>query len=518
MAHQSDTGYASRIRTSLAVTVTVFAISLSYWGIFTRQQSQADTIGTKTINFDDRAAGEIGGSTYPDISITSNGQPRAALYPINNPSCPGFRYPSSPNALYIPQDTAGGNSILKIAFADGQVSDTVSLQIVHYTTTVNIKAEALDSTGAVIDAKMTNPPGGSGCANTPFTFSAGAGTGIAAIRIAAVQPEASSAWGIDDFSYGALHVPISNFDFSLSTASGPAPLTITATYTGTQANGLQLNWDFGDGQTMQNGPTTVTHTYTSTGTYIVKLTSGSFSAQKTVTVATTTPPPPTPLSFSVTPAAGVAPLIVTGTGPTPLANRTITWSWGDSSTPEQQTKNSLSHTYTTPGSYAITVTQVDTVAGQLPTTQSAQKTIIVSAATVSTSTTTGPGPTFTYTIDPTSGTAPLTIKATVTGTGAAATTPLWDFGDGSTATGTAISHTYQSAGTYTATVRIGSQVGTQQVLVRAVSSSSSSSPTATTTTTKKLTQTGVSLSLTLLIAFVISGALSYLIIRRPFHS
>lgn len=529
---RSDSSVGERIRIALGVSVAVFAISLSYWGIYVGQQSEAATQEMTTINFDDKPSGQISGTTYPDLDIRSNGQPRAELLPIDNPNCPGFRYPSSPNALYIPKDTAGGNSILNIAFAGNKVSDTVSLQLVHFSTTVNIKVEALDSSGAVIDTKITNPPGGNGCANTPFTFSAGTSTGIASLRIAAVQPEASSAWGVDDLSFSTLHQPIINFNFSATPLTGTAPLTITATYTG-QGSATPLNWDFGDGQVVQNGSATVQHTYQAAGTYAIKLTSNALTATKSITVTTATPLPPTLLfstSKSVYTAGEQVAFSLTNQGPgsvelpgsapysirsqdgltsfSPISSQAIItlaaganqgWTWD-----QKLTTGAAAPV----GTYTVTVRYLESGVEKTKATTftiAPTPTAAVPAPTI---------PTFTFAFTPTSGSAPLTVQGTISGEGTVS--PTWDFGDGTTLTGTSVSHTYTAAGTYTATVRVGTQVGTQTITVSPAPVVATPTPTVTTPT--KLVQTGPTLSATLLIAFLISALLSYFIIRRPFHS
>jgi PKD repeat protein len=615
MAHQStDSGFGQRVRAALAVTVAVFALSLSYWGVLVRQESQASATNT-VINFDDKT-GQISGTAYPNVIFMSNNQSSAAILPINNPSCQGFTYPSGAGALYV-SPNPGGNSPMDISFTDNQITDNFYFVVTHWTLAGTITAEAFDASGAIVDTK-TVPAVANACVNDPVYFPST--KGIAHVRIKG-DPTGDGSWGIDNFSYSDLRSPITNFGFSVTPLTGNAPLTVSVTYTGQGSPTPPLNWDFGDGQVVENGPTTLTHTYQTVGTYPIKLTSGTLIAQNTVVVSAAIPLP-TPLSFTVTPMSGIAPLTVTGSSPTSPIDITRLWNWGDSSTPIQQVHSiggtttnwqDLSHIYTTPGTYIITVTQVENAGTASPITQTAQKTIVVAAnttndATLTTSksvydvgeqvqftltnvgsntltlantapfnitsgTTTifspiggqvitqlipsknqswtwdqknttstqvaegvysvtvsytngteaktksatftiakqATSPTFTYKIDPTSGTAPLTVKATVTGTGSDATAPLWDFGDGTTATGVSASHTYAAAGTYTVTIRIGSQVGTQQVIVSKAIVNASPAPI-------KLAQTGTSLSIVLLISLIISGVLSYLIIRRPFHS
>lgn len=519
MAQTDNLG--ERIRIALGVSIAVFAVSLSYWGIFASQQSEADVASTTTINFD-AGTGQIAGDAYPDLRITSSGDPTAFQYGANNPNCPGYSHPSPPYALYNAHP--GGNSPLVLAFTNGRVSDQVSLTVAHFSTAGTITIQALDTSGAVVDTKTVQPQANS-CLNSPVSLTPGSSSGIAQVRIAGT-PESTGFWGIDDFRYAALHDPITNFSFSATPATGPAPLAVTATYTG-QGSPTSLNWDFGDGQRLDNAAATVQHTYQAAGTYTITLTSGSLSATKTVTVTTATPLLPT-LSFATSKSVyapgeevsftltnqGPGPVTLANSAPYSISNQagsvvvsplaaqvTSTlaaganqrWQWNQQLTAGGQAAS---------GTYTVTVTYSD-AAGQH--TKAATFTIAAAATT---------SPTFTYTFTPTAGSAPLTVQAAVTGAGSETLSPLWDFGDGATATGRTASHTYTTPGTYTATVRIGTQVGSQQITV----AQAASTVPASTAPTTRLVRTGPSLSVTLLIAFLVSALLSYFIIRRPFHS
>lgn len=527
MARTDNLG--ERIRIALGVSVAVFAVSLSYWGIFASQQSEADTAGSTTINFDDRNAGTISGSAYPNLLILSSGDPTAFLYQPNNPNCQGYTHPSPPNALYNAHP--GGNSPLTLEFTNGQVSDQVSLTVAHFATAGTLTIQALDASGAVVDTETVQPQANT-CLNSPVTLTAGSSTGIAQVKIAGT-PDSTGFWGIDTYQYSALRQPITNFGFAVTPSTGTAPLAVTATYTG-QGSPSSLSWDFGDGQIVQNGSATVQHTYQAAGTYTIRLVSGSLQATRAVTVTTATPLPPT-LSLTTsksiyTPGEQVS-FTLRNIGPgeatlpssapytirsqsgsvtispiaaqalTPLsAGNTTSWQWNQQQTNGGQVPD---------GIYTVTVSYNDS-AGQH--TKSASFTIASSTAATS--------PTFTFAFSPTAGSAPLTVRGTVTGAGSEALSPIWDFGDGATATGLSVSHLYSTAGTYNATVRIGTQVGTQQITVSTAPASATATPTtaASNIPTSRLVQTGLSLSAVLLISFLVSALCSYFIIRRPFHS
>ncbi|MBN1446922.1 MAG: PKD domain-containing protein, partial [Bacteroidetes bacterium] len=169
----------------------------------------------------------------------------------------------------------------------------------------------------------------------------------------------------------------------------------------------------------------------------------SYDPSLPVNFSSNTPPV---ASFTATPDNGLAPLLVAFDGSTSNdpdgTISTYEWDFGDGNT---ATGVTASHSYPYVGTYTATLTVTDdknaTGTTSLP--------IIV--------TTTPPLASFTAT--PTSGDAPLTVYFD----GSASSDPDagggimsydWDFGDGNTGSGATISHTYQLAGTYTATLTV----------------------------------------------------------------
>jgi|GEM_PF-1686526 len=169
----------------------------------------------------------------------------------------------------------------------------------------------------------------------------------------------------------------------------------------------------------------------------------SYDPSQPVNFVTNTPPV---ASFTATPDNGLAPLLVAFDGSASNdPDGTITtyeWDFGDGST---ATGVTASHSYPYVGTYTATLTVTDdknaTGTTSLP--------IIV---------TTKP-PLASFTATPTSGDAPLTVYFD----GSASSDPDagggiisydWDFGDGNSGSGAMISHTYQLAGTYTATLTV----------------------------------------------------------------
>jgi PKD repeat protein len=113
-------------------------------------------------------------------------------------------------------------------------------------------------------------------------------------------------------------------------------------------------WNFGDGGTsnLQNP----SHTYSTPGTYTVSLTvtnsNGSDTETKTGYITAQTPVPPS-ANFTGTPTSGSAPLNVNFTDTSTGGPTTWAWNFGDGGTSNLQNP---SHTYSTPGTYTVSLT------------------------------------------------------------------------------------------------------------------------------------------------------------------
>ncbi len=154
----------------------------------------------------------------------------------------------------------------------------------------------------------------------------------------------------------------------------------------------------------------------------------------------------TPLSAiaSGSPSTGNAPLTVnfTGSASGGKAPYSYSWNFGDGSA--TSTAQNPSHVYNTAGTYTATLTVTD-----------ASSPVKTATATVTTTVNAVGNPlAATASANPTSGQVPLTVAFTGTATGG--TPPYsysWNFGDGSaTSTAQNPSHTYNNAGTFTATL------------------------------------------------------------------
>ncbi len=198
-------------------------------------------------------------------------------------------------------------------------------------------------------------------------------------------------------------------------------------------------YNFGDGVTStQQNPS---HQYTTPGIYTVTLEAGNKSGVDTtmytdvVTVYG--------VNFTAAPTSGTAPLKVQFNNQAPGAT-SFQWSFGDGGT---STAASPSYTYTTAGTYAVTLTVVNP-GGSLTTTKTGFITVKNPGAPIANMTAT-----------PTSGKPALAVQFKSTSTGTISSYS-WNFGDSTTSTSQNPSHTYSNVGSYTATLTVTGPGGT----------------------------------------------------------
>ena len=217
-------------------------------------------------------------------------------------------------------------------------------------------------------------------------------------------------------------------------------------FAGTGATIDAWTWDFGDEQTASGED--VSHTYTEAGTFNVRLTvemtdgSRAFAEQE-IDIApilpdTYEPLPPLPplpaapdINFNAEPIAGEAPLDVFFYSDTSAGGEPEIWAWdfGDGGTSALENP---SHTYTTPGTYTVSLTVTNAAGSDTET-----KVDVIHAQSL---------PVAAFSATPLGGTTPLEVTFTNTSTNA--TSYSWDFGDGNTSTTASPVHTYIAAGTY----------------------------------------------------------------------
>ena len=146
--------------------------------------------------------------------------------------------------------------------------------------------------------------------------------------------------------------------FEASPRSGSIPLEVT--FTDTSAGGpTSWAWDFGDGATSTVSNTT--HIYDDVGSYTVILTAtnqyGSHTRTKDDYITVTEPQPPE-AHFSASPTSGLAPLSDTFTDQSSNDPTSWDWAFGDGGTSTDQHPE---HTYTTAGTFTVTLTATNDV-------------------------------------------------------------------------------------------------------------------------------------------------------------
>jgi len=213
-------------------------------------------------------------------------------------------------------------------------------------------------------------------------------------------------------------------------------------------------WSFGDGSTSSG--VSVGHTYELPGTYIATLTvydtAGNSSHTSTTLSASQAPLPPEPPSaiISSSTALGDAPLLVRFDGSSSTAHLgqiiSYAWDFGDGSTAEGAT---AAHTYAEPGNYQAVLTVND----ETGLSAEAATPVIVNAPPPPVN----EPPLAVITVSEPQGKAPLSITFSAADSSdpdGSIAAYLWDFGDGSSASGVTVEHSYTEAADYTVTLQV----------------------------------------------------------------
>lgn len=147
-------------------------------------------------------------------------------------------------------------------------------------------------------------------------------------------------------------------------------------------------------------------------------------------------------AFTATPASGMEPLLVmfdasaSHDSDGQIVSSSYNWNFGDNTTGSGVT---VGHTYTAAGSFTVTLTVTDNAGATGTTSQVISVTSNVAPVAV-------------ISVDRSTGAAPLVITANANASSDADGTIVsiaWAFGDGGTATGAVVTHTYAVDGTYT---------------------------------------------------------------------
>ena len=240
--------------------------------------------------------------------------------------------------------------------------------------------------------------------------------------------------------------------------SGTTPLTVAFDASSSTGEIASYLWDFGDGSTATGS--SVSHVYAASGAFTARLTvtgaTGQTSAASTTITATAPvvaalPAPPTAVISSSSTAAGPAPLTVrfSASDSTAAPNASISsyaWAFGDGATASAA---STAHTFTSAGTYTTVLTVADNN-GQISTTSTP---VVVTTPAVAANT----PPTAVANASATSGAAPLAVAfdgSASTDADGSISSYLWNFGDGSSATGKTATHTYLNNAAFTATLQV----------------------------------------------------------------
>jgi len=234
--------------------------------------------------------------------------------------------------------------------------------------------------------------------------------------------------------------------FTSDKTSGILPLTVGFEDT-SSGDPDAWAWQFGDGNTstLQNP----SHTYYTAGAYKVTLKvtnddgSDTISKSAYIDVGTTEADPNADFSTDVT--SGDAPLKVQFTDESSGYPSKWKWTFGDGST---STEQNPSHEYDDQGKFTVTlkVTNgegIDTV----------EETDYI---------TVGGKPVAAFVASATSGTAPLAVTFTDKSTNDPSGW-YWTFGDGTTSSSQNPSHTYTTSGTYTVTLKVTNDIGSNTI-------------------------------------------------------
>ncbi|SEO66465.1 PKD repeat-containing protein [Halorientalis persicus] len=244
-------------------------------------------------------------------------------------------------------------------------------------------------------------------------------------------------------------------------------------------------WDFGDGTTATGQQ--ATHTYDEPGAYTARLTvtdDNGTTAIDSVTVVVEGNDPPMPsLTASSTTVEPEQSITFDGAGSSDPDGSIISYEWdfGDGTT---ATGQQVTHAYADSGSYAATLTVTDddgaTASNSVSITVQGDDSLIASAAGSPGEVMTGDTVTF-------DGSDSSASNGTIT-------SYEWDFGDGTTATGQQVTHTYDTAGEYTATLTVTDDDGDTATDTVTTTVTNNTSPTAMPSVESSTTEAGVELA------------------------
>lgn len=250
-------------------------------------------------------------------------------------------------------------------------------------------------------------------------------------------------------------------------ASGDAPLTVnfTGNAEDTDDDELTFTWNPGDGSPATEGEDSFTYTYDTPGTYtaVVTVDDGTTTTTDSVEINVDgIAPDPLEVNLTASPTAGSVPLEVTFSAST-ISRRstrqndvlTYTFDFGDGETTALTGNDNLdiSHTYQDPSVYEAQVIVRD-----------AEGNLARSSTVITANTPTPPqqGPQAVLNASTDQGDAPLTVTFDASGSqddDGQITAYDWDFGDGTSAFGAQVTHTFTQDGTYVVVLTVTNDEG-----------------------------------------------------------
>ncbi|MDI9634181.1 MAG: PKD domain-containing protein [Methanolinea sp.] len=253
--------------------------------------------------------------------------------------------------------------------------------------------------------------------------------------------------------------------------TGPAPFRVQFFDNTSGTPPFRHRWDFGDGgASTEMNPV---HVYTQNGVYTVTLAvegpygSDSVAKEGYIRVMNATPA----ANFTASPAFGPAPLEVTFTDTSAGVVHERFWEFGDGTTAWSNESATVTHVYTLPGNYTVSLT-VRNEGGEDRLARPGCVTVLPS----------GPPPIPYFVANPPFGFAPLTVRFRDMSV-RSPTAWFWDFGDGVTSTERNPVHTYALPGIYTVALTVGNAGGTATSTGTVVVRSPTTVPTPATTVT-----------------------------------
>ncbi|MFC6234442.1 PKD domain-containing protein [Leucobacter soli] len=256
--------------------------------------------------------------------------------------------------------------------------------------------------------------------------------------------------------------PLVQFDFTAEFLAVDFDGTATTDPDGSIAS---VSWDFDDGSPVVSGgqaALTQQHTFAQGGTYAVTLTvtdddGASATATRSVTVAPEPPNAPPVASFSYT--AAFLDVTFDGSDSSDADGDVVSWKWdfGDDSDDVERDVPGVEHSYAEAGNYLVTLTVTDDDGAE----NSVTKTVTVSEEAVNAP----PIADFGYTA--THLAVELDASAS-TDTDGSVVSWQWNLGDGTSATGETVPHTYGAAGDYLVTLTVTDDDGASASTARTV--------------------------------------------------